>query len=437
MKKTVKILCILLVLGLAALLLTLTIGGRDIAAPDISDLMPEKQLIPEDQNAFGRLSAAAGAITLPSDFNIIVDYIEGKMIYDTLIAELLQKNEQAFPLIDQALALDQCQPPLLEEPAYIQQWYQIAVLLGVQAVHSRHVGQLSQSVHATVSLLRFGDLLHPNTQNIADFSPSLKILQLGLNQAGDLARTEAISKDDLLLLAKALAALKPLAPGLKRAFQFKFQKVAHQIDGFRASGKNVEQAFPDTSLMIYFIRKTTWFPAYIFKENETKQKLAGLYRDTIHNASLNYAEMKIYDLTDYFGLQKQSMWYYYCRPNVVGRIFYAFTTPEIDTYLEGKCQMDGSIRATQLIVALKLFEKENGKLPSQLDELCPTYLSSVPIDPFDGKPFRYNPAKGIVYSVSKDLKDSGGSTEVPPEEIYGPDYPKTWIAEDGVFRINP
>jgi hypothetical protein len=147
--------------------------------------------------------------------------------------------------------------------------------------------------------------------------------------------------------------------------------------------------------------------------------------------------MKIYDLAQFLGLFG-SKFSFFVKPNFVGRLFYAFTTPEIETYLEGKCQMEGSIQGARLIVAIQEYKRNNGgKLPTQLASLCPEYLATVPLDPFDGKPFRYSTSKAIVYSVSKDLKDSDGSTEIPPGEIYGEDYPKTWIAFDGVFKVEP
>jgi hypothetical protein len=39
----------------------------------------------------------------------------------------------------------------------------------------------------------------------------------------------------------------------------------------------------------------------------------------------------------------------------------------------------------------------------------PKYFTKIPADPFDGKLIKYSPKKKIIYSVGKDLKDSGGS----------------------------
>jgi len=56
---------------------------------------------------------------------------------------------------------------------------------------------------------------------------------------------------------------------------------------------------------------------------------------------------------------------------------------------------------------------------------------SIPLDTYDGKPFRYSRSKGIVYSDGKDLKDSGGST-IP---LTSEEEPLRWNTEDAVFEI--
>jgi hypothetical protein len=53
-------------------------------------------------------------------------------------------------------------------------------------------------------------------------------------------------------------------------------------------------------------------------------------------------------------------------------------------------------RAALLEVALRLYRAEKGKAAEQLDDLVPEYLPSVPLDPFDGQPFRYRLSRGEV-----------------------------------------
>ncbi len=68
------------------------------------------------------------------------------------------------------------------------------------------------------------------------------------------------------------------------------------------------------------------------------------------------------------------------------------------------------LRTAQTALAVEHFRLTHGQLPENLNELVPQFLSTVPIDPFDGQPLRYHRlAKGyVVYSIGRDGHDDGG-----------------------------
>ena len=55
-----------------------------------------------------------------------------------------------------------------------------------------------------------------------------------------------------------------------------------------------------------------------------------------------------------------------------------------------------------------------------LDALVPDFLPAVPIDPWSGKPLRYDPATGTVWSLGPNGVDEGG-TAVPYDVTDPPD----------------
>jgi hypothetical protein len=69
-----------------------------------------------------------------------------------------------------------------------------------------------------------------------------------------------------------------------------------------------------------------------------------------------------------------------------------------------------SIRIVQAGLAIERFRAAQGRLPDTLSELTPQYLATVPTDPFDGAPLRYQRSgKGcVIYSVDRDGHDDGG-----------------------------
>jgi hypothetical protein len=73
-------------------------------------------------------------------------------------------------------------------------------------------------------------------------------------------------------------------------------------------------------------------------------------------------------------------------------------------------------------LALKKYQIRNQKYPSNLVELTPDFLPSVPLDPMDGKPLRYRLVSSndfMLYSVGLDLTDNQGdpSTKVDIQRI--------------------
>ncbi len=75
--------------------------------------------------------------------------------------------------------------------------------------------------------------------------------------------------------------------------------------------------------------------------------------------------------------------------------------------------VDADLAGARTGLALELYRLRNGAYPRGLEELCPDFLTGVPVDPFDGQPMRYLNAEGrlVVYSVNLNLVADHGSTE--------------------------
>jgi hypothetical protein len=61
-------------------------------------------------------------------------------------------------------------------------------------------------------------------------------------------------------------------------------------------------------------------------------------------------------------------------------------------------------------LAVRCYQSEQGRLPPSLEQLVPTYLQQVPLDPFSGRPIIYHPqgTNWLLYSVGEDGVDDGG-----------------------------
>ena len=88
----------------------------------------------------------------------------------------------------------------------------------------------------------------------------------------------------------------------------------------------------------------------------------------------------------------------------------------------------------QTLFAVRRYVQREGRLPGKLEDLIPVYLAEPPKDPFSGELLRYNPAKGVIYSVGTDLKDDGGHPdEVPLSDSEEP----TLLIGVGMAKVKP
>jgi hypothetical protein len=72
---------------------------------------------------------------------------------------------------------------------------------------------------------------------------------------------------------------------------------------------------------------------------------------------------------------------------------------------------EASIAVLRTGIALERHHLKHGSYPSALQDLVPAYLPTLPTDPFDGNPLRYQrmpDGSPRVWSIDADLLDEGG-----------------------------
>ena len=78
--------------------------------------------------------------------------------------------------------------------------------------------------------------------------------------------------------------------------------------------------------------------------------------------------------------------------------------------IEQSARADAKVAIVRTALALSLYRSDTGAYPDSLDALVPAYLPRLQIDPFDGKPIRYQRRESgyLLYSVDDDTRDDGG-----------------------------
>ena len=73
------------------------------------------------------------------------------------------------------------------------------------------------------------------------------------------------------------------------------------------------------------------------------------------------------------------------------------------------------LRTARVALAIQRYRLSTGNLPDTLADIMPTYLKTIPKDPFDGRTLRYEKLETgfVVYSVGEDRRDDGGKERLP------------------------
>jgi len=419
-----------LVLIIGLIHVVFLIAGIDISPPDTKDLVPERMALPPEQNAYTYFNEATNVFYWPTNaFPLVDDYLDGSNVDAAVVEGILARNATTLEAIEKGLKCRKCFVSELTNSytptPYLGTWKEIGKVMALKTRHDRLAGRYAEATRTCISLLQFADMIQRDAEGILHYLVGAVLLELDLIQAQDLARDKSIPQNELTRLSEALASLGPFDRGFVRAIKVEYRGLANNVDGIRDGKFGIDD--PGVAEQAMWAWK--WIPSYLFQPNRTKATFANLYRTTITNASLPYASIDHQDIKEILGL-KGGTAMLVSRPNVLGRMLFGCMLPALDNTLEFKCRAECNVAATRLIIACNTYERKEGKLPDSLQSLVPVYLPAVPNDPFDGKPFRYSSSKGIVYSVGKDLKDSGGSTNTP----YS--YAGFWRAEDAVFEIN-
>jgi hypothetical protein len=153
-------------------------------------------------------------------------------------------------------------------------------------------------------------------------------------------------------------------------------------------------------------------PSFFYKPKKTRMELANFYRLMLSDDFDSEELERYYFSRDYFNAYFEDI---FIRDNFVGNILKYSIIPAIN--IEKQREQYKNINLTNrlivLVLAINSYEKENEKLPEDLDDLVPDYISEVPLDPLTGKEIVYSPEKRIIYSkeIENDKDDYHYSME--------------------------
>jgi heme/copper-type cytochrome/quinol oxidase subunit 2 len=397
-----------LILGLSLTIYFLNIfWGRDIPPIDDRDLWLPKIEIKKEENAFYPLNEAYKKIHLPKGekSELFIKMGEGEEWDLEFAKELIKNNEEIFEYLEKAVELPYFQVPEPQLELTPFALIKIAHLSSIKANYLLTQGKEKEAIELIFKTIKIGQMIQDNPHiGLYDYLKGKAIKEVSLQRLRKMTPNFTLASDTLKSYIMELEQFKENEKGLIKAMKMDYI-ISTQEKSETASfiiSRQIEGNLEAGRIIFGMIENKL---NYLYKPNQTQALLAQFYRDFINNIYKDCNEIYASEIKRLTPYSKIKMVF---TENIIGKMIYdAQNTAYFPTFYH-KCSEDVSVSVAQLLLALKAYQMENGKLPDSLEELSPKYISQIPKDPFDGKPIKYLPEKKIIYSAGRDLKDSGG-----------------------------
>jgi len=95
----------------------------------------------------------------------------------------------------------------------------------------------------------------------------------------------------------------------------------------------------------------------------------------------------------------------------ITRVLSRMLLPALARSCAAQACLEANLDLTQMGIALEQYHGVHGEYPADLSAIAPQLGGAVPVDPFTGQPYHYQPSGGtlLLYSIGMDLEDDGGT----------------------------
>lgn len=407
----------------------IALNRTDLPSPDDADLELDLAELADESNGFARLAAAARAVDMPdgnATWERLRAFRAGETWEPDWISELVRRNERATALLRSALAA-----PVLQFPAVdysgdaitqrtdllleIQQLLRVAGAQSRMKLRSGHTGEalelatLGTRVARAVSTAKNIDLVD---LLMAGSYQSISLWDLEcIVRAAPISRAAAYELNELLESSRWNARSWHDV----WAFEYQFLKAAFA----RAADSDDDE--PEFTQMFGLPAwGTRLIPTdYLWQPNRTLSLLAEFYRDQAEKSERFCADAGLV-LDDHFGPEETAALPTLLLPNGVGRLIIQISRPNFDRFQLRRCHFETRVSLAQALIAAKAYWHEEARLPEDVNDLVPRYLSELPLDHYDGAPIRYSRSRKLIYSIGDDFEDAGGNDETDASDRAEP-----------------
>jgi hypothetical protein len=375
-----------------------------------TDLQVTRELVPGESNAFAGLEKAASLLWWPQEIQAALGHLAADTNWDAgLASSALASNQQALATLDAALALSALQVPefrLADKLPYLSDWKRLAQLQAIRANSLFRAGREQEAFNQAVNLVQMGRRIEDAKGGVIHYLVGAGVKGQGFSCIRRWVGRTRLTPQQIARIISALKSVPADGSALTEALKVEYQVQIQTLADIRAG--RVEPGLEEARLV-----RLKLVPVY--NHAKTKRLFATSTRALIDSVEVPYAKAKLLDAA-----KRPSPAQLILGGNLAGEVIYWLTMPANGAAITRKCEESVQLEATCVLLALRAYQLKNGRLPDSLSALVPEFLDAVPADDFDGQPLRYSPAKKVIYSVGKDLRDDQG--DITKTQRQSPDY---------------
>lgn len=395
--------------------------GKDIAPFDDTDVRLSKVVILDSDNAYFDLVKLKDVVDEPKDTaQTILDMVAGKTWDAKFAEEIISRNAQAFAIFSVAAQKPRFQDPATADPENItpnmaippiSSWREMARLSAVRALFLAQQGRDKEAIEEALNPVRIGQKIQESQPVTVEYLLAMGMKNVGLETVQKILVSSNLASNYLLPYAQSFNQYYNNEDGLIAVYKGIYHSTSWSIDDIVH-----EVASQRKEALSFFVGKEAsgnlanrfWTKRdYYFQPNKTKLLFAEYTRAMMEDAWKPCGDMQATErLKPTLLTPEESVF----TENAIGKHVYGLGIIGLGAVPDYKCKDDLLVAATQALIAIKAYKTDINNYPLSLNELVPRYLSTIPLDPYDGKTLKYSAEKKIIYSVGRDLIDAGGST---------------------------
>lgn len=407
---------------------------HDEAPPNDSMLLLPDVEVSDADNAYPDIQQLNTAVTAivpltdqPVTDVLVDDMLNGKTWDEAHAIEVLKKYTAPIANFHAAAKKPQYQNPAeahpstwtgFDLPTNTSNLRFASKLVSIEALRKARSGDVAGGLSDAIEVVKIGHTIESGQGTLMEWLVASNVKQIGLEAIRQIGLQTTLTADQIKLTSQQLEQYRDTLAGLITATKFEYAgSASYRVEwehldtlyrsysvGFDINGKEVAPPglWMLTALDYSGLTRFYYWPNQSWRFLiEKQERLVTAVQADCMTGDLNPPRQAHSRRTGYGRLLE---------PNAIGKMLADLGEISMGGVATKRCDKTLAISATQTVLAISAYQNDNQKLPETLDILVPEYLSSVPVDPYNGKALGYDPARKIVYSIGQDRKDENGNT---------------------------